>query len=351
MSDIREILRRGLGDYEEPTDGYERVLDRLDRRRRNQRLAAAALGIVVFVVVAVGLATVLTLDGPRQPANRTTQVDEPGPQPWADVLLIDVSTGERRSGPELGPAVSSLAVSPDGTKLAYILERASEPDLVAVADVDGSNVRIFPSTEAPDGPKSPSWSPDGSTIVYQGKGLTRKVNGDLFLLDVASGRVRQLTDLEPVPGDFPIMSPAFDPVGDAVLFTMPTSTSPPRLHLWSVPVTGGDPSLVRRNTGLVDASPDGARISFVDVLRITEGEFITGDLWIADADGSDAQRLVDARVSTSRWSPDAARILYADEELDAMMIVDLATGETVQVPWAAGGADWFDDGTVIVDAR
>ena len=347
MSDTREILRRGLGDYEEPTDGYERVLDRRDRRRRNQRIAAAALGIVVFLVVAVGLATILTLDEPRQPANR----NEPRPQPWTDVWLIDVASGERRAGPELGPAVSILAVSADGTKLAYILETASDPDLVAVADIDGSNVRVYPRTEAPDGAKSPSWSPDGSTIVYQGKGLTREVNGELFLLDVTSGRVRQLTDLEPVPGDFPIMSPAFDPVGGAVLFTMPTSTNPPRLHLWSVSVTGGDPSLVRRDTGLVDASPDGARISFVDVLSITEGEFMTGDLWIADADGSDAQRLVDGHVSTSRWSPDGTRILYADEELDAMMIVDLATGETVQLPWAAGGADWFDDGTVIVDAR
>ena len=122
MNDTRDILRRGLGDYGSPTDGYERVLRRRDRRRRNQRIAAGALGVVVFFAVAVGLATILALDEHKQPANRPTEVDGPVTRPWTDVWLIDVTTGERRSGPELGNAMSHLAVSPNGTKVAYILE-------------------------------------------------------------------------------------------------------------------------------------------------------------------------------------------------------------------------------------
>lgn len=348
MSDTREILRRGLGDYGPPTDGYERVLGRRDRRRRNQRLAAGALGIVVFLIVAVGLATILALDEPREPANRNTQVDEPT-QRWTDVWLIDVATGERRSGPELGPAMSHLAVSPDGTKVAYILQTASDPELVAVADIDGSDVRAYPRTESPEGAKTPSWSPDGSTIVYQAKGIGSEV-GDLFLLDVGSGEVRQLTELEPVSDYYPLMSPTFGVGGDSVVFALPASKGPVGWDLWSVPVAGGDPTLIRRDAGLVDASPDGERITFVDI-RIDDGEFTTGDLWMANADGTDAERLVDGQVSMSRWSPVGTRILYADETVDALKVLDLATGETLGIPSAADWSDWFDDGTLIVDAR
>ena len=49
MSDVRTILERGVGGATPPPDGLERMLRRRDRKRRNQRLAAGAIGIAVFV--------------------------------------------------------------------------------------------------------------------------------------------------------------------------------------------------------------------------------------------------------------------------------------------------------------
>jgi len=50
MSDVRTILKRGIGGATPPPDGFERMLRRRDRKRWNQRIAAAAVGVAVFVV-------------------------------------------------------------------------------------------------------------------------------------------------------------------------------------------------------------------------------------------------------------------------------------------------------------
>jgi hypothetical protein len=49
MSDVRTLLERGVGGATPPPDGLERMLRRRDRKHRNQRIAAGAVGIAVFV--------------------------------------------------------------------------------------------------------------------------------------------------------------------------------------------------------------------------------------------------------------------------------------------------------------
>jgi hypothetical protein len=53
MSDARETLRRGIGGFAPRPDGYERVLQRRDRRRRNQRIMAGAVAAVIVVTGAL----------------------------------------------------------------------------------------------------------------------------------------------------------------------------------------------------------------------------------------------------------------------------------------------------------
>jgi hypothetical protein len=63
MSNTRDLLQRGIGDYEPERDGFERVLRRRDRRRRNQRISAV---IVVLAILGMGTAAFLRSYGSRQ---------------------------------------------------------------------------------------------------------------------------------------------------------------------------------------------------------------------------------------------------------------------------------------------
>lgn len=86
----------------------------------------------------------------------------------------------------------------------------------------------------------------------------------------------------------------------------------------------------------------------VNELAIVDGQFTVGGLWMSDADGRNAERVVDGSVSVSRWSPDGTRIVYGDEAQNRLMILDLASGESVPVPSTAVRVDWVDDATLMV---
>jgi len=51
MSDTRDLLRQGIGDFEPAANGLEQVLRRRDRKRRNQRISAM---VIAFAIVAIG---------------------------------------------------------------------------------------------------------------------------------------------------------------------------------------------------------------------------------------------------------------------------------------------------------
>jgi hypothetical protein len=59
VSETKELLRRGVGEFEPMPDAFERVLARRDRKRRNQRVTAGVLGIAVFALAAIGFVRLL----------------------------------------------------------------------------------------------------------------------------------------------------------------------------------------------------------------------------------------------------------------------------------------------------
>jgi hypothetical protein len=67
MSDLRTILERGVGGATPPPDGFERMLRRRDRKRRNQRITAGVVGIAVFVAAVWIVTSGLSLDRTHSP--------------------------------------------------------------------------------------------------------------------------------------------------------------------------------------------------------------------------------------------------------------------------------------------
>ena len=84
MSDLRAILERGVGGATPPPDGFERMLRRRDRKRRNQRIAAGVVGIAVFVGAVWIVTSAGSLDRsqtPAVPGGGTTATPTPTASP------------------------------------------------------------------------------------------------------------------------------------------------------------------------------------------------------------------------------------------------------------------------------
>jgi dipeptidyl aminopeptidase/acylaminoacyl peptidase len=343
--------------YDMVTEQRPPVPDALQRQRRRQRrslrnrklgtiaLSAALVVVAVLVVVLSGTDATNQRKVTNEPAGEARLPSEPG----AYLFDLDSRQAIHVAGIEPpGYKSPGIAVSPDGTMVAY---RGTDPNgdsVLYVANVD-ANIRALERTaHSVMGPVGPEFSPDGSQIVYQAKGSGGFV-GDIFLVDVASGETTQVTHLRRNSG-FWYMGPNFSPDGQRIFFTLPSvGQARQRWDLWSVPALGGEPKLVLRGAIGGRVSPDGRSIVYFK-LTPSPGNWFLGAMWLADADGSDPQRVTGVKgdVFSARWSPDGTRIAFTDQR--SAYVVDLATGEASRVLDRVGITfpEWVDGHTWIL---
>jgi Tol biopolymer transport system component len=286
-------------------------------------------------------------------AGSHTIPDKPG------VYLFDLETREATRLPDIVTDWPWIIVSHNGTMIAY---PGTDPDgryVIDVADIDGTDIRSLESTAAPGSrPVAPDFSPDGSQIVYQLLPPRGPV-GDLFVVDLATGKTTQLTHLPPVASDLWDMHPIFSPDGTTVLFNRPRFNRPgivanQHWDLWSVPAARGEPRLVVRNAVDGRFSPDGRMIAYVEPTDPLHP--FGGDLWLADADGTDVRRLERGKIVAPQWSPDGTKIsygdkgglAYGDKGRHGSFVIDVATGVTTEVLGRHYRPEWVDGQTWIV---
>ncbi|HUQ41901.1 MAG TPA: S9 family peptidase [Candidatus Limnocylindrales bacterium] len=242
--------------------------------------------------------------------------------------------------------------SPDGEWLAFLSDRERDKPQLYVMPASGGEARRL--TDLALGTQPATWSPDSSKILVSarvpdtmppadpdakkrweqrprhvtkaqykadGQGYTFDARAHLFLIDVKSGKLAQITD-----GDFE-----------------------DRAESWS---------------------PDGTRIAWSRT-RGGRAEYSWSDIWSAKADGSDAKQLTtDAgRATSPTWSPDGKWVAFyaADEPTpwigDPMVrphIVASSGGASRPItkeydhgvallppPAATPGPAWSSDGTTV----
>ena len=72
MIDEREVFEKSFRRYEPEGGSFERLVRRRDRKRRNQRIAAAVVGIAVFVAAVWIVTTAGSFDRTATPADKPT---------------------------------------------------------------------------------------------------------------------------------------------------------------------------------------------------------------------------------------------------------------------------------------
>jgi Tol biopolymer transport system component len=350
VAELREVFEMVTKQTEPDHDSWREQERRQRRVARNRKIGAIALSAALAVVFAW---FVLNGSDATDQGNETSKVAGQPPALPAETgaYLFDLETGQATHVAGIVPPgydSPGIAVSLDGTMVAY---QGTDPKgryVIYVANIDGTNVRALEKTAATGSePVGPQFSPDGSQIAYQAKDHGNLV-GDLFLVDVATGETTRLTHLKPVASPLWYMGPTFRPDGQTVFFTRPRDNSG-SWDLWSVPASGGRPRLVLRHAIGGRLSPDGETIAYFKYKPSPEN-FFRGNMWLADADGTDARRFARATgdVFSARWSPDGTKIAYTEQGRDAY-VFDVTTGEFSRVLKERNKfPEWVDDHTWII---
>jgi dipeptidyl aminopeptidase/acylaminoacyl peptidase len=302
------------------------------------------------------------------------------------VRVLDVATGESTPFGRAGEGVSGARWSPQGDRIAYF-GREGDRFGVIVARADGGAPRFIADVVGTNHPLPSSgerltWSPDGTRVAFVSAtpGPEADANGDpmvitrylykptasegltrfndnrrlhLFVAEVATGRVRQLTD-----GTFHEHSIDWSPGGDEILFVSNREPDPDRFFNYDIFAVRVADGVTRRLTTTKNAeyqpswSPDGRRVAYLGTRReLTSSETTMEDthVWTMNADGSDRREVVrlDNRQGAPQWSADGRWLYFTVQERGSVYLYrqDPATAQATKLlsdrgtvgAWSLGG--------------
>lgn len=196
--------------------------------------------------------------------------------------------------------------------------------------------------------QDPAWSPRGDAIAFS------DTNGRIALVTPDAGNVRTITD-----DSLQNRHPSWSPDGTQIVFDTRG------IGLRVLTLHGGLPprTILRGRAFEPDWSPRSSRIAFRFVSATTENS----DIWIVKPDGSGLIRITDdpGWEGEPSWSPDGTRIVYSacsdpasslQECRRDIFAVDISSGDVRRITHPAVDDDefapsWSPDGTTIVYSR
>jgi Tol biopolymer transport system component len=222
----------------------------------------------------------------------------------------------------------ALSWSADGNRLAFPVsgidstasgDYGSGWSVVAMARFDGGENSAYPSAFLNGG--NPVMAPDGRSVAFSRLKLVKELPGheqyifkaSIWRLDVEAGAVKRLTRwrltsfIDPIsysPDGSSLVAEFFGRGGARIVSVDLRSgrTAP----LARLPEDAEEPTF----------SPDGTRLAFVrnKTLRrqLPKPDRPRSELWVANADGSGATRLLSRKgyISSPSWDPSASRLAF-----------------------------------------
>ena len=193
---------------------------------------------------------------------------------------------------------TQVDVSADRTKAVFVSVKQGRPDLY-VADLASGQVQQLTDDAAMEA--TPMWSPDGKSVVYQSY---RSGSPQLYLINVDGTGHRRLTD-----GNGEESSPAFSPDGSKVAYVVTVSQRKTQIRAADVAtgkstVLGAEP--MAGAEGGPRWSPDGSRLAYS--MLASEATHI----FTVRADGTGRTALTSGtdKNNEPQWSPDGKRLVF-----------------------------------------
>jgi len=249
-----------------------------------------------------------------------------------------------RSGAGQAPAKTAIrggapAVSPDGSRIAFLSDRDGATDIYVIGTDGKGEVRL---THTPEAESQPGWSADGRLIWF-----TVFANDSSRIYAIPSGG----GDPESI-GSVPGRAVRLSPDGKRILYWVGTWTA---MKLFVSDLDGSGARQLTDGSGVVWGarwSPDGKRIAFGDndASRVLQ-------IQVMNADGSGRRQVtrftaVDGSAQMPAWSPDGAKLAVQSgaKGIPAhVWIVDASSGLPQKLgahtePYADEVPAWFPDG-------
>ena len=275
-----------------------------------RRAAAVSVSVAMGAVLAGGC-------GEERAARQqgTTQIAFTAAESGRGSVVVVSADGRDRTRLESG--ARSPAWSPDGRRLAFVLERDGEDSDIAVMDADGSAVRAVTSGAGQD--RDPAFSPDGEWIAF----MRQDSRGDGPVHATIQVVKADGSGLRPLTSGALDLQPAWSPDGRRVAFTRMTVQGERLVtHVYVAEVAGnGERKLVE---GRAPAwAPDGRRLVYVSGRdRFGQTCFSdctpSGEIHVVGADGRGDRRLTRSRADDGDpvWAADGRQILFASDRSD-----------------------------------
>jgi Tol biopolymer transport system component/tRNA A-37 threonylcarbamoyl transferase component Bud32 len=226
-------------------------------------------------------------------------------------------------------SITTLDVSPDGKWIAFTSDRKGE-SYIWIMNRKSKELRQVTTSEAPG--VNPDWSPDGKNIVFESN---RNGNKDIFLKPVAGGIELRLTSHQKSES-----MPKWSPKGDEIAFC---SNRTGILEMYVMPSGSGDPRRLMPEEPVSSDpvwSPDGSKIAFRS--RGSSGE---QEVFYVSSKGGKPVQLTNLGVKRAiipyHWSSDG-RYIYAWGNKDwsknyGLWIVSFPDGTTKPLLSGIGG--------------
>jgi Tol biopolymer transport system component len=321
MPRVADILDRESLTVDLEQDHFERLLGRRERKQRNRRIRAGALGVIV--ALAMGTVLVRSLTSDRTAVFQPTPTSTPaGTVSGALTYLLgnDIYVGD-----------------PDGSNAVKIVDALAEDECTRAG---GSWNNEFPA-----------WSPDGRYIAFWHtcSGSGQEETSDVMITDPLGDVVAEFpkgmwgftwspdSTRIAVWGDFPRTVDVYGidgerqaslgfpsrmaPHNDAWPGWMPDGSAILLDGAYVVPLDGSAPYDLSLG-GMATYSPDGTHVAVAT----------DGSIRILRADGSVVSQ-VNGVEGVEAWSPDGQLIASVSHQGD-LIIVDVASGTVTALPEA-----------------